>query len=135
LGQGVLYQRQYGQTPSPPETAKKTQHDYLKSIVQKHDQELAEKAQGIDYRKVVRPKNWPFNAFVKSMAQLLGIAGGLGAFNGHELETLKKIHNRHPALNEALLKKAFVRADHKSIAYVAREIEKIAREQEEEQCF
>ncbi len=130
LGQGVLYQRQYGQAASPPETGKKARYDYLKSIVQKHDQELAGKAQGIDYRKVVKPKIWPFNAFVKSMAQLLGKTGGLGAFNGDELETLKKIHNRHPGLNENLLKKAFVRADHKSIAYVAHEIEKIARQQE-----
>ena len=135
LGRGDLYQRQYGSEPSPSKSLEKPRHDYLKLLIGQHEKELAAKAKGIDYRKVIETRAWPFHAFTTTLAQLLGRMGGLGAFNAEELEKLKKIYNRHAGLSEAMLKKAFILAEHKSIIYVAHELGKLDKSEGENKCF
>ncbi|NWH03808.1 hypothetical protein [Desulfobacter latus] len=56
------------------------------------------------------------------IADLLGKKGGLGAFNANELEVLKKTWNMNTAINKSMVRQACAAADHKSIAYVIREL-------------
>jgi transposase InsO family protein len=130
LGQGVCHTRDTG-IPAPPHaTPGKPKYNYPQLLIREHDQQLAAATRGIDYRKVVPRRPWPFHSFVKTFARLLGRKGGVAAFAAGELETLKKVYNRSAAVNEALLKEAFERAPHKSIPYVAHELHKVLREQE-----
>jgi transposase InsO family protein len=130
LGQGVCHTRDTG-IPAPPHAPPgKPKYNYPQLLIREHDQQLAAATRGIDYRKVVPRRPWPFHSFVKTFARLLGRKGGVAAFAAGELETLKKIYNRSAAVNEALLKEAFERAPHKSIPYVAHELHKVLREQE-----
>ena len=124
LGKGQLHHREKGE-PGDASPLQKPKYNYLDLLVREHEEELREKAQGIDYRRALCERPWPFHAFVKTLAQLLGRKGGPSAFNSGELETLKKIFNRHPGLNEPLLLEAFERAAEKTIPHVAYEIQKL----------
>jgi hypothetical protein len=131
LGQGVLHQRETGQPPSPSRTPGKPQHNLLDLLVREHDQQLTTATRGIDYRHVVQRRAWPFASFLKTLAQLMGRPGGASAFTAGELEGLKKTYHHSTALNEALLKTAFARAQHKTIPFVRHELHQLATEQED----
>lgn len=122
LAEGILHQRT-AVDPAPPVKAPgKPENDYLAVLQRRHQQELASKTQGIDYRKTVDQRPWPFHEFAKMIADLLGKKGGLGAFNANELEVLKKTWNMNTAINKSMVRQACAAADHKSIAYVIREL-------------
>lgn len=128
LGEGVLHQRQSGATPCMDNAPGKPKHNYLDLLVNKHEMQLAPKSRGIDYRKAVQQRPWPFLEFVKTFARLMGNKGGLSAFNAGELEALKKLYNRDAALDKRRLEQAFAKAQYKTIAYVAYELRQQTQE-------
>ena len=125
LGKGELYARERGDTPGPPPSPKKVQYNYLDLLVRQHEEELRTQTGSIDYRKVVERRAWPFPAFARTFARLLGLRGGLSAFTAGELEKLKKVYNRSTSLNEPMLVQAFEKAQEKDIEHVAYELEKL----------
>lgn len=131
LGKGVLHQREKGEEPSPPTTTAKPRHNYLELLCREHEEELRKRSQGIDYRKAVASRDWPFLDFAGVFARLLGRKGGLASFTTHELEELKKFYNRTPGLTEALLREAFQVAQEKTIPYIAYEIQRLAGRKED----
>ena len=130
LGQGLCHTRETGAPPAPPSTPPKPAYNYPELLIRQHDQQLAAQTQGIDYRHVVSRRAWPFHAFVKAFARLMGRQAGVAAFAAGELEALKKLYNRHAGVTEVMLKEAFERAPHKSIPYVGHELHQVLRQQE-----
>jgi len=122
LGQGALHHRENGERARMDRVPGKPKHNYLDLLVNEHEKQLAQKSCGIDYRKAVRQRPWPFPEFVKTLARLMGKQGGLSAFNAGELEALKKLYNRDAALTTRRLERAFAKAQYKTIAYVAYEL-------------
>ncbi len=130
LGSGVLHHRQSAHTPILAQPEGKPKHNLLDLLVREHQKKLAANTQGIDYRKVISQRPWPFYAFVKSLAQLLGYKEGLSAFSAEQLEILKKFYNQNPALSEPMLKEAFARTYNKSFPYLIHELKQILRKKE-----
>ena len=128
LGEGVLHHRESGERPRMDSAPGKPKHNYLDLLVNEHEKQLAQKSCGIDYRKAVRQRPWPFPEFVKTFARLMGDKGGLSAFNAGELEALKKLYNRDAALDKRRLEQAFAKAQYKTIAYVAYELRQPTQE-------
>lgn len=110
LGSGSLYLRDQHAVVKNPSPPSKPKHNYLDLITQKHHQLLSD-----------RP--WPFMAFVQKLALLMGRKGSISAFQSHELETLKKVYNRIPALHESLLTSAFQKASVKTLPYIAYQLQ------------
>lgn len=130
LGEGALHHRESGAMPSMDSASGKPKHNYLDLLVNDHERELAAKSCGIDYRKVVRQRPWPFTEFVKTFARLMGKKGGLSAFNAGELEALKKLYNQYATLDKRRLERAFAKAQYKTIVYVAYELRQPTQEDE-----
>lgn len=129
LAKGVLHERQEGEDVAPA-TPAKARHNYLELLCREHDEELRRRSQGIDYRKAVSSRAWPFLDFAVVFARLLGRKGALASFTAHELEELKKFYNRTSALSEALLREAFEKAQEKTIPYIALELQRLAGRKE-----
>jgi putative transposase len=130
LGKGVLHHRESAQTPPPVKPLEKPKHNILELLVRQHREQLAATTRGIDYRKIVSVRLWPFHAFAKTLAQLLGKEEGICAFTADELETLKKFYNHNAQLSEPVLSEAFSRARNKSIPYLIHELRLILQEKE-----
>ena len=130
LGQGLLHERQTGAEPTPPAEASPLTFNYTELLIRQHDEQLAAATQGVDYALVTPRRPWPFPAFGKALAHLLGRKGGLAAFTPDELDALRHIHNRSPTVNEALLKQAVAQAQEKSIPHIGRELHRLAQQQE-----
>lgn len=130
LGRGVRHTRDTGAPAPPPSTPPKPAYNYPELLIRQHDQQLAAQTQGIDYRRVVSRRAWPFHAFVKAFARLMGKPAGVAAFAAGELEALKTLYNRHAGLTQVMLKEAFERAPHTSIPYVGHELHQVLRQQE-----
>lgn len=128
LGKGLRHQRECGELLSPTPIKGKVQHNYLDLLVQQHEQNLAEKTQGIDYRKVAAQRPWPFHEFVKTIADLLGMKGGLSAFSSMELENLKKTYNQNTNINKSLVKQAFERADKPLLPYILYQLKTLIKQ-------
>jgi transposase InsO family protein len=124
LGKGLLHERELGERAETP-LPQKPKSNYLDLLLREHERELREKTQGIDYRSLISQRVWPFHAFAKELAGLLGRKGGPSSFNAGELETLKKIFNRHCGLSETLLREAFERAGEKTIPAIAHELQRL----------
>lgn len=131
LAKGVLHNRERGEDASPSVPAGKPRYNYLELLCREHDEELRKRARGIDYRRVVVSRQWPFLEFAVVFARLLGRKGGLASFSAHELEVLKKFYNRTTGLSEALLREAFQKAPEKTIPYIAYEIQRLAGRKED----
>jgi len=125
LGKGEFHERQRGEEADEPSPTPKPKDDYLALLVAKHEEELRKRAEGIDYRKVLQRRGWPFASFAKLFAELLGRKGGPSGLSAGELESLRKVYNRHSALTEALLREAFEVAAEKSIPHIAYELQKL----------
>ena len=125
LGKGILHHRESGQTPLPAQPRGKPKHNYLDLLVREHQKQLQSSAQGIDYRKVLCGRPWPFYAFAKTLARLLGKEEGLSAFSAEELETLKKFYNQNAGLTEPVLTEAFSNTRNKSLPYLIHELKQI----------
>ncbi len=121
LADGHLHQRTTADPIAPVKIVEKPENNYLDLLQRRHQQELAARTQGIDYRKMEQ-RPWPFHEFARLIADLLGKKGGLGAFNAEELEVLKKTWNMHAGINKTMVLQACAAAAHKSIPYVIREL-------------
>lgn len=132
LGQGRHHTRQEGAPSTPPPKSAPPKYNLLDLLVEQHEQQLADATPGIDYRKLVPRRPWPFQAFVKTFAHLLGHKEGLAAFNADQLETLKKLYNRSTQLNQTLLKEAVARAPQKSMPAVAYELRQLLEQKRKE---
>lgn len=117
-----LHNRESVPTQPPIRKPGKPENNFLDLLVRQHDRHLNEQTKGIDYRKVVNPKRWPFHEFAKTMAELLGLKGGLSAFDTDSLEVLKKTYNLSTSINKAMLKKAFENARQKKMPHVIYEL-------------
>lgn len=122
LGKGILHHRQEGAEGPAETTLPKPEHNYLELLVRKHDQMLDTESRGIDYRKAVRHRAWPFTSFAKTFARMMGRKGDLSAFSAWELELLKKIYNRSRAIEKAMLEEAFEKALEKTLPAVLYEL-------------
>lgn len=128
LGEGALHHREKGEKPSAGGLPGKPEHNYLDLLVDTHDEQLATQSRGIDYRKAPLQRPWPFTEFAKTLARLMGKKGGLSGFTMGELETLKKLYNRHASLDQRRLERAVAKAQHKTIPYIAHELNQPTRE-------
>jgi len=124
LGQGVLYQRDYGDDAPTPEKAK-PKNNYLELLKQRHAEQLREQSRGIDFRKVVSQRSWPFAAFVQKLSKLMGRKEGLAAFSSEEYEILKKNYDRIACLNESMLLEAWEKAEKKTIPHLVYQLQNI----------
>ena len=129
-GLGVLHHRQSAETPSPPSPPGKPKHNLIDLLLREHQEQLAQNTQGIDYRKIVSARPWPFHAFAKTLARLLGKEEGLSAFTAAELEILKKFYNQNLQLSESALTQAFPSARNKSLPYLIYELKQILKKKE-----
>jgi putative transposase len=130
LGEGGLHQRETAPAPLPQASLARPKHNYLDLVLAEHEKQLAAATQGIDYRKIVTERHWPFHAFAKALARLLGRGQGLSAFTADELEALKKFFNQAPLLTEPRLTRAFARARQRSLPYLIHELKQILQAQE-----
>lgn len=118
LGTGHRHNREQGEEPSPPRERRRPTYNYLELLIAQHQEELKAKAQGIDYRRAVVKRPWPFHSFAKAFAHLLGRKGALTSFSTRELELLQTFYNRAPWLSKAHLTEAFEEATEKSLLAV-----------------
>jgi transposase InsO family protein len=130
LGSGVLHHRESAPPPLPEPPRGKPRHNLIDLLVREHQEQIAANARGIDYRKVVSVRPWPFHAFVKAFARLLGLDEGICAFTAQELETLKKLYNQNVRLSESVLTQAFSRVHDKSFPNLICELKYILQEKE-----
>ena len=118
-GQGALHNRDKGAEPSKCQPQGKPKNNYIDLLVQEHEKQLKARAKGIDYREILSTRQWPFIAFVQTVARLMGEQKkGLSAFNAEELEMLKKAYNRMPALNEVSVEQAWLQSPQKTIPHL-----------------
>jgi transposase InsO family protein len=129
LATGTLYNREKRSHPRQETPPSKPKHNYIDLILDKHEKQLNAQAKGIDYTKLINYQRWPFAAFIQKLAQLMGQKGATSAFTAHELESLKKIYDRHSELTEPRLIKAFERAEIKNIAHLAYQLQNLKKEE------
>ena len=129
-GSGVLHHRETEQPSLPARAQGKPKHNLIDLLVRQHREQLAANTQGIDYRKVVSVRPWPFHAFVKAFARLLGKEVGISAFTAQQLETLKKLYNQNLQLTESVLTQAFARVPDKSFPNLVGELKQILQQKE-----
>ena len=127
LGKGYLHNREEGEEADFQTSSSIPKHDYLELLVREHEKELDSQAKGIDYRKVVSDRLWPFHSFVNSFASLLGRKGGISAFTSEELETLKKTYNQSLSINKEMLLEAFELSDSKTLPYIIYELKQLIK--------
>jgi len=130
LGVGTRHQRQKGGTSAMPASSPgKPRHNYIDLLIDRHEETLAGQSRGIDYQAVLSKQGWPFQQFVKKFALLLGRKGGLSAFRTDELETMKKVYQKHAKrLDQSLLQKAFEQADEKTVLVILFHLQHLAYE-------
>ena len=132
LGIGTLYDRTDPVPYAPEQTPKKPKHSYTESLLRQHKKKLEQQTGGIDYRKIVDRRPWPFHEFAKSVAQLIGKKAALADLTAGELEALKKVYNQSTAINRNMLKQAFEKASHPTVPYVILELKHLIRKETED---
>jgi hypothetical protein len=132
LGVGQRHQRQAGQPQPPPREPSKPKHNYLDLLIQKHEQAMRKRSQGIDYRAVLdqADRRWPFPEFVKQLAADLGRKGGLAAFRTDELEHLQKVYQRLTSLDAEMLQQALQRAQQRTLPEIVFLLQQLAQQKE-----
>jgi hypothetical protein len=129
LGVATLYNREKEDHDRQEKIAlTKPKHNFIDLIIARHEKQMQEQAKGLDYTKLLNHQRWPFAPFVRKLAQLMGKKEGISAFNAQEVQTLKKIYDQNPKLNEPKLIKAFEQAEVKNIAHVAFQLQNIKKE-------
>jgi hypothetical protein len=129
IGTGTLYDRKAYIPDGPPQSPAKPKHNYAKLLLRQHKQMLAEQTGGIDYRKIVDRRAWPFHEFAKTTAQLMGKKSGLADLSAGELESLKKLYNQSTAINRNMLKLAFEKALYPTVPYIILELKQLIRKE------
>jgi len=130
LGHGKLHDRSVDRSKPARTSPAKVSHDYIGLLVKEHEQEIRQKTGDIDYRDVEDDKPWPFALFAKTFARLSGQGGGIASLSAERLETLKKIHDAYPRIDEGDVKKAFENARDKSFPYIVMELKKTLKRKE-----
>ena len=130
LGLGIRHFREPGKNVHIPNSSEKPKHSYLEQLKREHQQQLEQETKGIDFRKAAQSRPWPFHEFTETIANLLGIKGGLSAFNTDQLEMLKKVFNQSLLINKIMVKQAFENAAEKSIPYIIYELKQIIKQPE-----
>jgi len=129
LGCGTLHDRS-SVIPQGPESKRgKPKHSYTDLLLRQHKKMLTEQTGGIDYRKVVAKRPWPFHEFAKTVAQLMGRKAGLADLSAGELESLKKVYNQSLAVNRHMVKTAFEKAPYPTVSYVIRELKQLIKKE------
>jgi transposase InsO family protein len=128
IGKGIRHERQTG--ADPPAAPGKTivRSSYLDLLIDAHEKSIDAQSSGIDFRKAVMRQRWPFSAFSRKLAALLGRKGELSAFSANDYEVLKKAYNRMPKLNASILTTAFERSRTESIAEILYECQQLIKE-------
>ena len=126
---GTLHDRSADVPQAPQEHQGKPKHSYTQLLIRQHKQLLAEQTGGIDYRKIVDRRSWPFHEFAKSVAQLMGKKAGLADLTPGELESLKKLYNQSTAINANMLKQAFEKALYPTVAYIILELKHLIQKE------
>ena len=129
LGIGTLYDRKVHIPDGPQQTPNKPKHSYTDLLLRQHKQMLTEQTAGIDYRKIVDRRPWPFHEFAKTVAQLMGKKSGLAEFSAGELESLKKVYNQSTAINPNMLKQAFEKALYPTVPYIILELKHLIQKE------
>ena len=129
LGTGTLYDRKCHIPDGSHQSLAKPKHSYTQLLLRQHKQMLAEQTGGIDYRKIVDRRAWPFHEFAKSVAQLMGKNSGLADLSAGELESLKKLYNQSTAVNRNMLKQAFEKALYPTVPYIILELKQLIRKE------
>ena len=112
----------------PIEPTHKPNHNFLELLVRQHERALDEETRGIDYRKITGKRAFPFYQFAKILAEMLGLKGGLSAFNAEEIEKLKKTFNQSTAISKQMLKTAYERANQKKLPFICHELKLLIKE-------
>jgi len=135
LGTGTRHFREPVRSAGPaPKTPEKPKNNYLDLLVREHEKQLADQTKGIDRRKTVKSRSWPFHEFAGTFARLLGNRGGLASFTAEQLETLKKVYNSSVRIDKTMLRQAFENACPKSMPHVIRELKILINRKEETRC-
>jgi transposase InsO family protein len=129
LAVGVLHDRTTATPQGPQPKWEKPKHSYTELLLRRHKKMLAEKTGGIDYRKIVSKRPWPFHEFAKTVAQLMGKKAGLADLSAGELEALKKVYNQSLTVNRHMLKAAFEKAPYKTVPYVIAELKQLIKKE------
>jgi len=122
LGKGYLHNREEGEKSEAQGKNSMPKHDYLELLVRQHEKDIDFQTKGIDYRKVVNGRPWPFHTFANTFATLLGRKGGITGFTSEELEKLKKTYNQSLSINKEMLLNAFELSDMKTLPYIIHEL-------------
>ncbi|MBC8379411.1 MAG: DDE-type integrase/transposase/recombinase [Planctomycetes bacterium] len=125
-----VHNRESAPATSPIKQPGKPENNYLDLLVRQHNRILDEQTKGIDYRKLIAKRAWPFHQFAKTLSDLLGLQGGLSAFSAEEIERLKKTFSQCAAIDKPMLQLAFGRAYQKTLPYVCHELKLIIKEKE-----
>jgi len=130
LGTGTLHDRTGDVPQAPQQVRTKPKHSYTELLIRQHKQMLAEQTGGIDYRRVVQSRPWPFHEFAKTVAQLMGKKAGLADLSAGELESLKKVYNQSLTVNPSMVKQAFEKALYPTLPYIIRELKQLFQKEE-----
>ena len=128
---GTLHDRSADVPQAPQRPQGKPKHSYTQLLIRQHKQLLAEQTGGIDYRKIVQRRPWPFHEFAKTVAQLMGKKAALPDLSAGELEALKKVYNQSRCIDRHLVKKAFENAPYPKLPYIIRELKLLIQKEEE----
>ncbi len=113
--------------PRPPQPP--LDHDYLKLLQERHEQQQQEEAQrGVNYHEAQSRQTWTFSQFAGKFAKLLGRPGGVSSLSTQELELLNQVHRRHPRITVRLLEEAFQQAEVKTIPVIVFHLQNLLRE-------
>jgi len=129
LGTGILHDRTSAMPSGPEPKRVKPKHNLIDLLVRKHKQDISEQTGGIDYRKIVDPRPWPFFEFAKTVAQLMGRKTGLADLSAGELEALKKCYNQSLSINRQMVKSAFENARYPSVPYIIIELKQLIQKE------
>jgi hypothetical protein len=129
IGTGTLHDRTSTMPSGPEPKSEKPKHNLIDLLVRKHKQGISEQTGGIDYRKVVDPRPWPFFEFAKTVAQLMGRKAGLADLSPGELEALKKCYNQSLSINRQMVKSAFENARYPRVPYIITELKQLIQKE------
>ena len=129
LATGTLHDRTTPIPEGPKRPQGKPKHSYTQLLIRQHKQMLTEQTGGIDYRKIVQRRPWPFHEFAKTLAQLMGKKAGLADLSAGELESLKKLYNQSLSISPKMLKQAFEKALYPTVPYIIRELKQLIRKE------
>jgi hypothetical protein len=131
LATGTLHDRTADVPQAPRQPHAKPSHSYTELLIRQHKQLLAEQTGGIDYRKIVQNRPWPFHEFAKTVAQLMGKKAGLTDLTAGQLESLKKLYNQSRCIDRHMVKKAFESAPYPKLPYIIVELKHLIGKENE----